>query len=91
MGQEILKACGGKENIKRADHCITRLRLSVADSEKVNEQLCKDAGATGVVKLGKSEVQIIIGVTVQFVYDAFIDAMNDKLEAEQKQELKQKD
>ena len=67
----ILEGCGGKENITSIDNCITRLRLEVKDITAVNDKVIKSAGVAGVIKPGKTSVQVIIGTKVQFVADEF--------------------
>lgn len=67
----ILAGCGGKENIASIDNCITRLRLEVKDYTKVDEKAIKDAGVAGVIRPGKTSVQVIVGTKVQFVADEF--------------------
>ena len=62
---------GGKENVASIDHCITRLRLEVKDRLLVDENKIKSSGASGVVRPGKTAVQVIIGPKVQFVHDEF--------------------
>ena len=59
------------KNITSIDNCITRLRLEVKDTTKVNEKAIKAAGAAGVIRPGKTSVQVIIGTQVQFVADEF--------------------
>ena len=71
IAEKILEGCGGKENIARIDSCITRLRLEVKDITLVNDKVIKSAGVAGVMKPGKTSVQVIIGTKVQFVADAF--------------------
>lgn len=60
MAEELVNAFGGKDNITNLDACITRLRVSVADIEKVNQDKLKKLGAAGVVVAG-SGVQAIFG------------------------------
>ena len=67
----ILEGCGGKDNIASIDNCITRLRLEVKDITAVDDKVIKSAGVAGVMKPGKTSVQVIIGPKVQFVADAF--------------------
>jgi len=43
----------------------------VKDTTKVNEKAIKAAGAAGVIRPGKTSVQVIIGTQVQFVADEF--------------------
>ena len=71
IAAKILEGCGGKENITSIDNCITRLRLEVKDITTVNDKVIKSAGVAGVIKPGKTSVQVIIGTKVQFVADAF--------------------
>jgi PTS system N-acetylglucosamine-specific IIC component len=67
----VLEGCGGKENIVSIDNCITRLRLEVKDYTKVDDKKIKSAGVAGVIRPGKTSVQVIIGTQVQFVADEF--------------------
>jgi len=71
MAQIILEGLGGKENVTSIDHCITRLRLEVKDRLLVDEAKIKSSGAAGVIRPGKTSVQVIIGPKVQFVHDEF--------------------
>lgn len=67
----ILEGVGGKENVASIDNCITRLRLEIKDYTKVDEKKIKYAGVAGVIRPGKTSVQVIIGTKVQFVADEF--------------------
>jgi PTS system N-acetylglucosamine-specific IIB component len=58
--QAVVTYLGGKGNITDLDSCITRLRVKVADPEKVDEDGLKEAGAFGVVVTGKV-VQVVVG------------------------------
>ena len=71
MAQIILEGLGGKENVTSIDHCITRLRLEVKDRLLVDEKKIKSSGASGVIRPGKTAVQVVIGPKVQFVYEEF--------------------
>ena len=65
----ILEGLGGKENVVSVDNCVTRLRLEIKDHTLVNEKKIKAAGAAGVIRPGKTSVQVVIGTKVQFVAD----------------------
>lgn len=71
MAMAILEGVGGAENVTSVDNCITRLRLEVKDRLLVDEKKLKASGAAGVVRPGKTSVQVIIGPKVQFVADEF--------------------
>lgn len=71
VATKVLAALGGKENITSADYCATRLRLEVKDQSVIDEKAVKAAGAAGMIRPGKTSVQVVIGTQVQFVYDEF--------------------
>ena len=67
----ILEGVGGKGNVKTISNCITRLRLEINDYTKVDEKKIKSAGVAGVIRPSKTDVQVIVGMQVQFVADEF--------------------
>ena len=69
MAAIILEGLGGKENVASLDNCITRLRMEIKDNTKVNEKKIKSAGVAGIMRPGKTSVQVIVGTKVQFVAD----------------------
>ena len=38
MAEDILMYLGGRENIHELTHCMTRLRIKVSDTSKVNKE-----------------------------------------------------
>lgn len=69
LATSYIAAVGGTDNLKAIDACITRLRLTVGDSEKVNDAACKRLGASGVVKLNKQTIQVIVGAKAESIGD----------------------
>ncbi|MCX8642701.1 PTS transporter subunit EIIBC [Gilliamella sp. B3791] len=69
LAQQYLLVVGGKENLTNIDSCITRLRLSVNDSDLIDEQAAKALGAMAVIKLGKTGVQIVVGQQAEKIAD----------------------
>jgi PTS system N-acetylglucosamine-specific IIC component len=65
LARQYIAAVGGSANLTGIDACITRLRLNVKDSSLVNESLAKRLGATGVIRLNKTSVQIIVGFVAE--------------------------
>lgn len=65
LGQAIVAALGGVGNIEAIDNCFTRLRMVLKDSEKIDEAALKTTGAAGVIKLDKSNVQVVYGPQVE--------------------------
>ena len=66
----ILKGVGGSANLGDIDCCATRLRLTLKDTEKVDQALLKSTGASGVVVKG-SGIQVIYGPSVTIVKSNF--------------------
>ncbi|HFE4479076.1 TPA: PTS N-acetyl glucosamine transporter subunit IIABC [Klebsiella pneumoniae] len=69
LATSYIAAVGGTDNLKAIDACITRLRLTVGDSAKVNDAACKRLGASGVVKLNKQTIQVIVGAKAESICD----------------------
>lgn len=69
LATSYIAAVGGTDNLKAIDACITRLRLTVGDSAKVNDAACKRLGASGVVKLNKQTIQVIVGAKAESIGD----------------------
>lgn len=61
QAEALLTYFGGRDNIKQIDACITRLRVTVDSLSKVNSEALQQAGALGVIILGK-EVHAIFGM-----------------------------
>lgn len=70
LARQYIAAIGGSDNLTGIDACITRLRLSVKDSSLVNEGLAKRLGASGVIRLNKTSVQIIVGFVAEKIANA---------------------
>ncbi|MCK5819761.1 MAG: PTS glucose transporter subunit IIBC [Psychromonas sp.] len=60
MSEALVKAFGGKQNIEDLDACITRLRITVKDSNIIDKVALKKLGSKGVVISGNG-VQAIFG------------------------------
>lgn len=61
IAEEILKIAGPKENIAQAHHCMTRLRLALADKSGLDaDAIRKIPGVLGVAE-AEDELQIILG------------------------------
>lgn len=70
LARQYIAAVGGSDNLTGIDACITRLRLNVKDSSMVNEALAKRLGASGVIRLNKTSVQIIVGFVAEKIANA---------------------
>ncbi len=70
LARRYIAAVGGSENLTHIDACITRLRLNVKDSAQVSEGVAKRIGASGVIRLNKQSVQIIVGTQAESIATA---------------------
>ncbi|MEZ2588965.1 N-acetylglucosamine-specific PTS transporter subunit IIBC [Pantoea agglomerans] len=70
LARRYIGAIGGSANLTSIDACITRLRLNVNDSAQVNEAVAKRLGASGVIRLNKQSVQIIVGTQAESIASA---------------------
>ncbi|MGK3144417.1 N-acetylglucosamine-specific PTS transporter subunit IIBC [Pantoea sp. C2G6] len=70
LARRYIGAVGGSDNLTSIDACITRLRLNVNDSAQVNESVAKRLGASGVIRLNKQSVQIIVGTQAESIASA---------------------
>ncbi|MCI6700979.1 MAG: PTS transporter subunit EIIC [Solobacterium sp.] len=65
LGTAIMDALGGKDNIVEIDNCISRLRLVLKDTSKVDEKLLKKTGSLGLIKVSDTQVQVVYGAKVE--------------------------
>ena len=66
VSEAITAGLGGKKNISDVDCCATRLRITVHDAARVNDDILKTTGSRGIVKKGQG-VQIIYGPQVTVI------------------------
>lgn len=65
LGDQILHALGGSENVLEIDNCISRLRLVLDDTSIVNEDLLKETGSMGIIVIDKNNIQVVYGPKVE--------------------------
>lgn len=72
VATEVLAKVGGKANVKDVTHCVTRLRFTLADIKKVDEEAIKKInGVMGSINKG-GQFQVVIGNEVGNVYNELI-------------------
>ena len=60
LAEKILERVGGKENVTRAQNCMTRLRIDVKDYSKIDVEGIK--GLEGVISVVQDEtLQVVLG------------------------------
>ena len=72
--EQLIAAFGGRENLVSVDACITRLRMEVADTAKVDSERLKALGAAGVIEVGTS-VQAVFGTQAEALKNEIIDVL----------------
>jgi len=72
MSNEILASIGGRENIKRVYHCITRLRFELNDESLYQTDRARAVPDIAGVFLRFGEYQFVIGMEVTEVYKAVL-------------------
>ena len=73
----IIEGLGGLDNITDIDNCITRLRVEVIDTNKINEDLIKKTNPNGIIRPDKSTIHVVYGgritkirnIVDNYVYD----------------------
>ena len=72
LAKDIVAHVGGKDNITKLVHCVTRLRFSLKDESKADtDYLMKRDGVVTVVKAG-GQYQVVIGNHVPDVYETVL-------------------
>lgn len=74
VAKEILEKIGGKENIKSAEHCATRLRLILKDKEKFNGKEIEEIDGVKGQFFSSGQHQIILGTG--FVNKVYAEIQN---------------
>ncbi|MFT8571301.1 MAG: glucose PTS transporter subunit IIA [Lentilactobacillus hilgardii] len=79
LGQEIFKNVGGPENVSKLIHCMTRVRMTIKDYDKVKMTSLKAIpGVLGVVE--DETLQVVVGPgKVNKVAQSMVDAVGVKL------------
>ena len=70
--EKLIEAMGGKENIKKVFHCMTRLRFYVKDKNKINETDIKNLPEISGVNWYQDQFQVIAGNHVNDMYEELI-------------------
>lgn len=79
IASEVVDQIGGKENIKGATHCVTRLRLILNDESKYHRKNLENIEGVKGVLFNSGQLMIIFGTgTVNNVYDAFVELTGAK-------------
>lgn len=68
LAKKIIELSGGKENISKAIHCITRLRFNLEDESKANSKAIDNLDGVLGTRYQNGQFQVIIGNNVKNIY-----------------------
>ncbi|MFC5453161.1 glucose PTS transporter subunit IIA [Paenibacillus aestuarii] len=71
----ILQALGGKDNIKKIEACITRLRLTLGNDRLMDITALRHLGAAGVIRLGGGNVQVVFGTFSELIREEIMKVL----------------
>ncbi|NEW05413.1 PTS transporter subunit EIIC [Paenibacillus sp. SYP-B3998] len=71
----ILQALGGKDNIKKIEACITRLRLTLVNDRLMDITALRHLGAAGVIRLGGGNVQVVFGTFSELIREEIMKVL----------------
>ena len=84
--KSIVSNIVNKSNVVSVTHCMTRLRIEVQDTGKVDLNKLKNLDGTLGAVLKGNQVQVVIGNEVNAVYNDFVDFINGT--SKQKSDIK---
>lgn len=87
---EIVKYIGGKSNVTKLTHCITRLRFQLKDESAVDEEALNNLDIVTHIVKTNTQYQLVIGPKVSDVYDAVMKLLDLKVEDISEEEEKSK-
>lgn len=75
--KKIITGIGGKDNIENLTNCITRLRLTLKDISKVNENLLiNETNASKVITIDEHNIHIVYGLKIEEIRKAVEKELN---------------
>ena len=85
LATDIIENVGGSSNITKVIHCITRLRFTLIDKDKANQEALEALSAPGVPGItalynaNLNQYQVVIGQAVEDVYDEVVNQLGDSV------------
>jgi len=74
-GEAFIAALGGPSNLSSVDACTTRLRLIVADQDRVDEAALTALGARGIIRPSANAAQVVLGPVADLVAEEIRGAL----------------
>ena len=73
-----IRALGGAANLDHVDACTTRLRLELANRDRVDAEALKRLGAKGTVRVGERGLQVVVGPMADQIASAIRSRMHSE-------------
>lgn len=87
LATDVLRSVGGKENINKVTHCVTRLRFELKNSKIPNaEEIKAMDGVLTVIQQG-GQYQVVIGNQVVPVFNELSSLLGDMSNTESSNEI----
>ncbi|WP_313152191.1 beta-glucoside-specific PTS transporter subunit IIABC [Lacrimispora sp.] len=90
LAQEIIRYCGGKDNITQAWNCITRLRFHLKDREKADVEAIQALNGVLGAQFQGDQFQVIIGNEVLKVFEGVKKELGDLVVSSEEKTKKDK-
>ncbi|KEI53054.1 PTS sugar transporter [Enterococcus faecium UC8668] len=88
VAKKIMKAIGGRENIRAVGHCSSRLRVTLNDKSKVDSEAIEDIEGVKGQFFNGEQYQVILGTGfVDRVYNEFVGKSEGELNTDLKGDL----
>ncbi|WP_318367090.1 PTS transporter subunit EIIC [Enterobacter sp.] len=78
VAERVIAGLGGRENIKRVENCVSRLRIDLHDQQKIDMELLKESGSLGTFIPSSHHIHVVFGPHVEFVRNAVDDCLAAK-------------
>ncbi len=75
LAEKIIQLSGGKENINKAIHCITRLRFNLEDDSKADSNAIESLEGVLGTRYQNGQFQVVIGNNVKNIYVEVADIL----------------
>ena len=75
VAEIVIEALGGSANIGTVENCITRLRVDIKDNKKIDKELLKKSGCSGIFFPTSNHIHVVFGPMVEFIRNAVDDKL----------------
>lgn len=73
IGEIVVEALGGRDNIKNVDNCVTRLRIDIKKQDLISAERLKESGTSGIFFPKNNHIHIVFGPHVEFIKNAIVE------------------